>query len=279
VTPTPTPTSTATPTYTPTGTSTATPSSTSTPAPSATPSPSPTLTVTMTVTATGTPPPVATSTVTPTPSAILPLTHTPTGTPSATLAVSATPIASATVTLTRTPTVPATVSPTANGQSGSTLLGQVAYQGRGTAPQASWIQEVDVTLYQANSSVVRLLATAATSPGGSFNVLVPTPATYNVRVKHRLALSQQWNGITFPAGIPVGLNFGLLLTGDSNGDDQIDIVDFSLLRSAFGTGQSCGLAVPNPLPCADFDGSGQVDIVDFSLLRSNFGRSGPVVLS
>jgi hypothetical protein len=39
------------------------------------------------------------------------------------------------------------------------------------------------------------------------------------------------------------------------------------------------MATPNPVPCADFDGTGQVDIVDFSLLRSNFGRAGPIVLS
>jgi hypothetical protein len=102
--------------------------------------------------------------------------------------------------------------------------------------------------------------------------------TYDVRVKHRLALSRQVNSVHFEAGIPVGLDFTLLLTGDSDGNNQIDIVDFSLLRAAFGlTNQTCGSAPSSSLPCADFDANGQVDIVDFSLLRSNFGQTGSAV--
>jgi len=159
------------------------------------------------------------------------------------------------------------------------LAGQVHYQGRPSAPHASWEQQLEVTFYQANSLVVVLTATPTTDTSGRFTVTGVPPDTYHVRVKHRLALSAQWNNVHFLAGIPVGLDFGMLPTGNASTDDQVDIVDFSLLRAAFGTPQSCGTTVPNPLPCADFDGNGQVDIVDFSLLRSNFGRAGPVVLS
>jgi hypothetical protein len=53
------------------------------------------------------------------------------------------------------------------------------------------------------------------------------------------------------------------LVGDLNGDDRVDLLDFYVLRSAFGTSD----------PVADLDGSGMVDLLDFYILRSHFGES------
>jgi len=61
-----------------------------------------------------------------------------------------------------------------------------------------------------------------------------------------------------------GLSF-TLRNGDINGDNKVDLADFSLLRTGFGTSST------GP---ADLNGDGLVNLADFSILRSNFGQSG-----
>lgn len=56
----------------------------------------------------------------------------------------------------------------------------------------------------------------------------------------------------------------VLLAGDGNGDGKVDLLDFGLLRSQFGTA-----ALES-----DYDASGRVDLADFGALRENFGK-GP----
>jgi len=63
-----------------------------------------------------------------------------------------------------------------------------------------------------------------------------------------------------------GDGYGNICDADLNGDVQIDLSDFSLFRSAFGTAN----------PDADFDGDGQVNLSDFSISRASFrGAPGP----
>ncbi|HEX30648.1 TPA: T9SS type A sorting domain-containing protein, partial [Candidatus Poribacteria bacterium] len=50
--------------------------------------------------------------------------------------------------------------------------------------------------------------------------------------------------------------------GDANGDGFVDLFDFNILASVFGTTD----------PRADFNGDGYVDLLDFSILAENFGR-------
>jgi hypothetical protein len=53
---------------------------------------------------------------------------------------------------------------------------------------------------------------------------------------------------------------------DLDGVGTVDLSDFSLFRSAFGTAD----------PDADFDGNGAVDLSDFSIFRTSFGSApGP----
>ncbi|NLF32193.1 MAG: hypothetical protein GX591_15060 [Planctomycetes bacterium] len=56
-----------------------------------------------------------------------------------------------------------------------------------------------------------------------------------------------------------------VLTGDADGDGDVDLDDFVILKNAFGQ---------SPLldPRADFDGDGDVDLDDFVILKLNFGR-------
>jgi hypothetical protein len=57
------------------------------------------------------------------------------------------------------------------------------------------------------------------------------------------------------------------IKGDVNNDKVVNIVDFSLLRAAFGT----GLGEAGYNPGADFNGDRRIDVRDFSIMRGNFG--------
>jgi len=61
----------------------------------------------------------------------------------------------------------------------------------------------------------------------------------------------------------------VVLPGDANGDGMVNLVDFSLLATAFGTADSS----------ADFNGDGFVNLVDFSILAANFGNTAADVVA
>jgi probable HAF family extracellular repeat protein len=55
-----------------------------------------------------------------------------------------------------------------------------------------------------------------------------------------------------------------LIPGDANGDGKVDLTDFGILKSNFGTGTT-----PEQ---GDFTGDGKVDLTDFGILKANFGK-------
>ena len=57
-----------------------------------------------------------------------------------------------------------------------------------------------------------------------------------------------------------------MLPGDANLDGTVDLVDFSALKSAFGTDDLL----------VDFDGDFEVGLLDFNVLKQNFGASAAV---
>lgn len=61
-----------------------------------------------------------------------------------------------------------------------------------------------------------------------------------------------------------------LLTGDCNGDNEVDIGDFAILSTAFGSSPGD----PNWDENADLDCDMEITIGDFALLSNNFGQSG-----
>ena len=103
---------------------------------------------------------------------------------------------------------------------------------------------------------------------GSFAVHGITPGIYEIKVKNFHTIQNRKLSVNLAAGNNV-LFFGTLLEGDASDDDIVDIVDFSILRTVFGSSDTH----------ADFNQDGVVDILDFSLLRTNFGTSGPVTVA
>ncbi len=61
-----------------------------------------------------------------------------------------------------------------------------------------------------------------------------------------------------------------LLGGDANDDNRINIVDLTLLSTAFGSGSGDA----DYLQGADLDADGQIGVADFAILAQNFGEIG-----
>jgi hypothetical protein len=147
--------------------------------------------------------------------------------------------------------------------------GHFSLTGRSTGP----LQQVPllVTVYQGKTLVQT--ATLAADQTGTFTVENVPDGVTTVRVKYAQAVTVQATNVGF-WGAPT-YELGSLPVGDVNGDDQVDVVDFSLLRLVFAQPTICATPASITLPCADLDANGQTDVVDFSLLRASFGITAP----
>ncbi|MBX7131284.1 MAG: choice-of-anchor B family protein [Fimbriimonadaceae bacterium] len=105
----------------------------------------------------------------------------------------------------------------------------------------------------------------ALSPSGSFaftlnNTLAGANCTITVQGTHWL---RKATSVTLgPSGFS-GLNVSLI-NGDIDGDNAIDIGDYAILSSTYGT----------TTPLGDLNGDGDVDISDYAILSYNFGLNG-----
>lgn len=136
-------------------------------------------------------------------------------------------------------------------------------------PQPNAVQSVPITL------TLRLAAggpdneySATTDTSGFFTVTVPTTGLYNWRVKHAQNLANA-GSVSLLSGAN-SQEMGLLLAGDADNNNVVNISDFSILKNSFG--KSLGQGGYDAR--ADFTGDDVVNITDFNLVRANFGISG-----
>jgi hypothetical protein len=105
---------------------------------------------------------------------------------------------------------------------------------------------------------------------GSFSFNTTLRGSYDVYVKSSHWLRKKLAGsISIGAAGVSGLSFGLV-NGDVNGDNVVDIGDYSGLSGAFGSQPGDGTWNAN----ADLNGDLSVDIGDFAILSANFGQAG-----
>jgi len=152
-----------------------------------------------------------------------------------------------------TPTPTATTSPTA-----CTLQGSVSLQGRPAPPHESWSIALLVTIGGTTHNV-------NSSQMGMFTLPDLTAGTFDIGVKNDHTLRKLKTGVTLVAGETRTVDFGKLLEGDANGDNRVNISDFSILAGGFSPAYDAR---------ADFNEDGVVSIADFSLLGSNFNMTG-----
>jgi hypothetical protein len=148
------------------------------------------------------------------------------------------------------------------------LDGSVTLQRSSPAPDPSWSVPLEVELYLVGQSTPAYSFTPTTDDDGAFTISGIAPNTYEIAVKNSHTL-QVVDTVTLASGSN-SHDFGTLLEGDANDDNYVTGVDFSILSSAFGTGQGDAGFDDR----ADFNEDGFVTGVDFSLLSSNFGQSG-----
>ena len=63
---------------------------------------------------------------------------------------------------------------------------------------------------------------------------------------------------------------GVILAGDANNNDIVNVIDFHILKMTFG--KSSGDTGFDRR--ADFNDNGAVNILDFNLIKGNFGQEG-----
>ncbi|MEM7802890.1 MAG: dockerin type I domain-containing protein [Chloroflexota bacterium] len=149
----------------------------------------------------------------------------------------------------------------------SDLTGSLTLQGRSE-------HSIDLTLkvYALDDSVNPLYTfETSSSAAGEFSVGGILPGTYQMAVKTSMHL-QRVQEVTLLDGTNIG-TFGEQLAGDANSDNEVTLVDFSLLADAFNTLEGELDYFAN----ADFNGDQTITLVDFSLLADNFNTVGEEV--
>ena len=194
------------------------------------------------------------------------VTVTPTATATATVTVMPTtpPTATSTATATPSPTATATATPT----TGSGLTVEVQFQGLPLAPSPGLSVPLSVTLTLVGATTPVYQATLTTDQYGRFLITGIASGTYTLSVKHAQSLRVQTTAVV-SAGATT-LSVGPLPSGDSNDDNRINVLDFSLLASTFGKSSS----TTGYDGRADFNSDGIINLLDFSLLATNFGKAG-----
>jgi hypothetical protein len=182
----------------------------------------------------------------------------PTATPS--------PTKTRTPTRTATPTITRTPMPLGPGR----ISGRVAYQGRGTDPDPSWVGTLIVSAHLPGDPIPAYAFNASSDENGYFEVpsgVLPGRYDVGVRDTHSLRNLRQDVQVTDHTA---DLSMGTLIEGDANLDNRVDIFDFAILAGAFGKerGQT-GFDIR-----ADFNNDLTIDIFDFALLADNYGSLG-----
>jgi len=157
--------------------------------------------------------------------------------------------------------------------SNSTLKGQVNFTGRDTPPNDRWIEPFVVKLFESgNLTNVLWTGVATTNNTGVFTIDDIPTGTYDIGIKNWTCLSELVTNVTVGVNETVEVDFGTTREGDSNGNDAVTAIDFSLLAGAFGSIPGD----PNWNANCDFDRNDAVTAMDFSLLAGNFGTAGPL---
>ena len=111
---------------------------------------------------------------------------------------------------------------------------------------------------------------AANSGTGKYLIDNVPPGTYDIAFK--TAKSLQFVAKSVPVS---GVGYGpdiLLVGGDANNDNTVDIGDFGILVNAYGSDKT--VMGSGYDPAADFNGDGRIDIEDFGILVNNYNLSG-----
>lgn len=106
-------------------------------------------------------------------------------------------------------------------------------------------------------------------PAGNFSFTTTRRGSYQVLAMSSHWLAQKIGPVSIWHSGASGLSFSLT-NGDSDGDNEVGIGDYSILSGAYNTGPGD----PDWDASADLNGDDAVDIGDYSILSANYGMVG-----
>jgi hypothetical protein len=104
---------------------------------------------------------------------------------------------------------------------------------------------------------------------GQFIFFSPFSGPLQVRVKGSKWISALSGVINAGPGSVTGINL-LCPGGDVDDDNEVSILDYIFLSTAYGSEQG----QPSYRAAADLDGDGMITILDYLILSKNYGRMG-----
>lgn len=215
----------------------------------------------------------ATPTPTPTPPPTSPTptpTPTPTSTPTATPTPSPTPTATPALTPTPTPTLPP----------GQASLGfKIKFEGFISSSNPARITSIKAILKDlagttkytfADTTAIAINGNVSGVYEGTINNVAPD--TYDIYLKENRHLQRKFAGVNLVSGTNSQDwstdNNLMLLAGDTNNDDRVDMSDFDILATDY---RNSTTQATSP---ADFNFDARVDMSDFDLLATNYRKTG-----
>ncbi|RIK44751.1 MAG: hypothetical protein DCC55_01390 [Chloroflexi bacterium] len=183
-------------------------------------------------------------------------------------------IAGATNTPTVTPTPSATpsptLSPTTPAPCSTCLDAQVLLEGRPPAPHSRWVVPLAITLMpRVNASgSPAFFTTLPSSTDGRIRLNDLTPGAYDLLIKGTHTLQRRVEVTINPGANQADV--GLLYEGDIVANNQVDLLDFSLLSTSYTDCTGASTWVQE----ADLNEDGCVDKDDLYLLQANYGMAG-----
>ncbi len=146
---------------------------------------------------------------------------------------------------------------------------QMTLEGRANpAPHVSRVVTINVQVRPQGGGTVFYNQNFTTSSSSAFSIPNLPTGTYLFTFKGTHTLARQMT-LTITTGANIATT-SVMLEGDANGNNLVNVSDFSLLATAFGkTSIQVGY---NAL--TDFNNDGIVNISDFSLMATNFSKTG-----
>jgi photosystem II stability/assembly factor-like uncharacterized protein len=149
----------------------------------------------------------------------------------------------------------------------ATLTGHVTWQGRPAQPDPG--QQLPLTVTLRSGATEYNYATTTDANGSySLNVTSLPDGAYTWRVKGPKYLANA-GSLTLARG---GNNaeMGLMVVGDTNNDNVVNVADFNIIKGSFGKAQGD----PGYDDRAEFTGDSRVNVLDFNLMKLSFGQAG-----
>ncbi len=162
----------------------------------------------------------------------------------------------------------ATVIPPTTTPAPARLEVRALLEGYATNGNGNQAASITMRLTRISNNSIVFNSTVTTDSSGGFTILNLSPGMYRMRIKNNKTLAATLD-FTFGGGTQ-SLTMPLLLVGDANNDNTINVSDFSLVAVAFG--KSLGASGYDTR--TDFNGDATINIADFSLLAGNFGQVG-----